>query len=183
MRIVAGAAKGRRLTAPPEGTRPTSDRVREAMFNTLAARVRLDGARVLDLFAGTGAVGLEALSRGAAEAVFVEQGRAALTVLRRNIETVGLPGAAVIARPVASYLSDGAAEPFDLVFADPPYALDNDEVIGVLAGLDSGWLAEDARVVVERSDRTESFSTAETFVTPEFEKRYGDTVLWYGRAR
>lgn len=181
MRVVAGSRGGRRLTAPPgRSTRPTSDRVREALFSSLG---ELDGARVLDLFAGTGAVGLEALSRGAAEAVFVEQGRAATTVLRRNIETVGLPGATVIARPVASYLSDGAAEPFDLVFADPPYALDNDEVIGVLAGLDGGWLAEDARVVVERSDRTESFTAAETFVTPEFEKRYGDTVLWYGRAR
>ena len=184
MRIVSGAAKGRRLAPPPEGTRPTSDRVREAMFNTLAASVLFDGARVLDLFAGTGAVGLEALSRGAAEVVFVEKGRAALAVLRRNIDTVGLPGARVEARPVAAYLGEGGGEPFDLVFVDPPYAQDNDAVVRVLERLErAGWLAPAARVVVERSARTPSFVTAEMFVTPEFEKRYGDTVLWYGLAR
>ncbi|WP_375489786.1 16S rRNA (guanine(966)-N(2))-methyltransferase RsmD [uncultured Jatrophihabitans sp.] len=184
MRIVAGAAKGRRLAPPPEGTRPTSDQVREAMFNTLAASMSMDCARVLDLFAGTGAVGLEALSRGAAQAVFVEKGRAALAVLRRNIETVALPGATVIARPVAQYLADEAPEPFDLVFLDPPYALDRDKIGEVVARLGAGgWLAEEARLVMERSAHSERLVAAETFVTPDFEKRYGDTVLWYGRRR
>jgi 16S rRNA (guanine966-N2)-methyltransferase len=184
VRIVAGAAKGRRLAPPPDGTRPTSDRVREALFNSLAASVRLDGARVLDLFAGTGAVGLEALSRGAAAAVFVEKGRQALAVLRRNITAVGLPGATVVGRPVSAYLADAADEPFDLVFADPPYALGDDALADVLARLaGSGRLAADASVVVERSTRSAPGDWSGIPITPVAEKRYGDTVLWYGRAR
>jgi 16S rRNA (guanine966-N2)-methyltransferase len=183
MRIVAGAAKGRRLAPPPEGTRPTSDRVREALFNSLAATMRIDGARVLDLFAGTGAVGLEALSRGAAEAVLVEKGRSALAVLRRNVETVGLPGARVVPRPVSAFLTDEPVGPFDLVFADPPYAY-GDKVYGVVASLVTrGWLAPDAFVVVEGSARNLPTAYASDSITSFAEKRYGDTVLWYGRAR
>src|ERR1700744_564065 len=98
-RIVAGRAKGRRLAVPPRGTRPTSERAREALFSSLAGLLDLDGARVLDLFAGTGAVGLEALSRGAASATFVESDRVAADLLRRNIESVGLPGAELYRRP------------------------------------------------------------------------------------
>lgn len=184
MRIVAGLAKGRRLVAPASGTRPTSDRAREALFNSLAATLRMDGARVLDLYAGTGAVGLEALSRGAAEAVFVETGRAALDALRRNVEAVGLPGATVVARPVLSYLAAEPGQPFDLVFADPPYDLDNDTLAGVLAALSQHpWLGEDGYLVVERSARSGPPPWPEPFVTPERERRYGDGVLWYGRRR
>ncbi len=183
MRIVAGAARGRRLAAPPDGTRPTSDRVREALFNTLAASRPLEGARVLDLFAGTGAVGLEALSRGAAEAVFVERGRAALAVLRRNIATVALPGALVLARPVGAVLDVAPERPFDLVFADPPYAY-GDKIAGVVAALHThGWLAPGALVVLEMSARNPPTGWAHDCVTPVAEKRYGDTLLWYGRAR
>jgi 16S rRNA (guanine966-N2)-methyltransferase len=184
VRIVAGLAKGRRLVTPATGTRPTSDRAREALFNSLAATVHLDGARVLDLYAGTGAVGLEALSRGAAHAVFVETGRAALDALRRNVEAVGLAGATVIARPVGSYLATAPEQPFDLVFADPPYDLDNEALAGVLGALaQPGWLGSDGYLVVERSARSGPPPWPEPFVTPERERRYGDGVLWYGRRR
>lgn len=193
MRIVAGLAKGRRLTAPAGATRPTSDRAREALFNSLAALLDLDGGRVLDLFAGTGAVGLEALSRGAAEAVFVESDRAALEVLRRNVEAVGLPGATVVRRPVAAFL-DGAADAgtdtrtdartdgrFDFVFADPPYALD-DAALGTLLTklVDGAHLADHAVVVVERSARGAGPAWP-TGITPIRDRRYGAGVLWYGR--
>lgn len=183
MRIVAGLAKGRRLAAPAEGTRPTSDRAREAMFNTLGSRMRLDGARVLDLYAGTGAVGLEALSRGASTAVFVEKSRPALDVLRKNVATVGLPGAEVVGRPVSQFLADEPREPFDLVFADPPYADDDASIQQLLHVLvDQGWLAPEAMLVVERASRT-PLGDSVSSVTPVAEKRYGDSVLWYGRAR
>lgn len=184
MRIVAGLAKGRRLHAPPTGTRPTSDQTREALFNSLATSLRLEGARVLDLYAGTGAVGLEALSRGAAEVVFVESKRAALAVLRRNVTAVGLPGAVVVGRPVSAFLADAADQPFDLVFADPPYELSDRGLAEVLdAIVRCAWLAEDAVLVVERSARSEPPPWPERFVTPTGEKRYGDSVLWYGRRR
>jgi 16S rRNA (guanine966-N2)-methyltransferase len=184
VRIVAGLAKGRRLVAPASGTRPTSDRAREALFNSLAATLRLDGARVLDLYAGTGAVGLEALSRGAAEAVFVETRRAALDALRRNIEAVGLPGATVVARPVGTFLAAEPEQPFDLVFADPPYELDNVALDGVLRTLaQRGWLGADGYLVVERAARSGPPPMPEAFITTERERRYGDAVLWYGRRR
>jgi 16S rRNA (guanine966-N2)-methyltransferase len=183
LRIVAGAAKGRRLATPAGATRPTSDRAREALFSSLGHLIELDGARVLDLFAGTGAVGLEALSRGAAEAVFVESNRAALDVLRRNVETVGLSGATVVGRPVASYLKTPPEHAFDLVFADPPYDLPDDAVASFLAQLgEPGWLRGDAYVVVERAARSGPPQWPAGFITPERERRYGDGVLWYGRA-
>jgi 16S rRNA (guanine966-N2)-methyltransferase len=183
VRIVAGLAKGRRLTPPAGGTRPTSDRAREALFNSLAALLDLDGARVLDLFAGTGAVGLEALSRGADEAVFVESDRAATEVLRRNADAVGLPGVRVVRSPVAAFLAGTADAPYDFVFADPPYALDDDVLAATLSRLvDGGWLAEDAVVVVERSARGPGPVWPDR-VTSLRDKRYGAGVLWYGRRR
>jgi 16S rRNA (guanine966-N2)-methyltransferase len=182
MRIVGGAAKGRRLAAPAAATRPTSDMAREAMFNSLAGTVRLDGGRVLDLFAGTGAVGLEALSRGAAEIVLVERDRAALDVLRRNVATVGLPGASVVARAVATYLAEPPGEPFDLVFADPPYATSRETVYRLLAQLsEPAWLADGAMVVVESGAHTGPSDWAASFLTLERQKRYGDSELWYFR--
>jgi 16S rRNA (guanine966-N2)-methyltransferase len=183
VRIVAGLAKGRRLAAPADGTRPTSDRAREALFNSLATQLELEGARVLDLYAGTGAVGLEALSRGAAEAVLVESNRAALAVLRRNVQTVGLPGAAVVGRSVASYLRTVPERPFALVFADPPYDLGDEELADVLAALaQPGLLAPGAWVVVERAARGGPPGWPAGLITPDRERRYGDGVLWYGRA-
>jgi 16S rRNA (guanine966-N2)-methyltransferase len=184
MRIVGGTARGRRLAAPATGTRPTSDRTREALFNTLASMLAIDGARVLDLYAGTGAVGLEALSRGAAEAVLVESNRRALDVLRRNVELVAVPGAVVVGRPVATYLATAPEAPFDLVFADPPYALHDAKLAEVLIRLaQPGWLADDAVVVVERSARARAPEPPDGLLTPVAERRYGDSLLWYGRPR
>jgi 16S rRNA (guanine966-N2)-methyltransferase len=183
LRIVGGLAKGRRLAGPPRGTRPTSDRAREALFNSLAGLVDLEGGRLLDLYAGTGAVGLEALSRGTAEAVFVESGRAALAVLRRNIQTVGLPGARVVDRPAAGYLAGPPDGTFDVVFADPPYAIGEDALGALLTAVTQrDWVAADAVVVVERSARAGAPRWPAGIVELR-RRRYGDGVLWYGRRR
>ncbi len=150
-RIIGGVAGGRRIAVPPRGTRPTTDRVRESLFNILAARCELTGVAVLDLYAGSGALGLEALSRGADSAVFVESDQRAAGVLARNIETLGLPGATLRRGPVAAVLAAGAGAPVDLVLADPPYDVDAAQVGAVLAALtDHGWVREEAVVVVER---------------------------------
>lgn len=181
-RIVGGQARGRHLAVPPRGTRPTSDRAREALFNTLRSELDIEGSRVLDLFAGSGAVGLEALSRGAATAVFVENDRRAAAVLADNVAMLGLPGAVVRRLNADSYLAaTGADEPFDLVFADPPYALSAGAVANVLAQLvDGAWLAEDAVVVIERSARDpEPLWPNE--IKPIKQRRYGEGCLWYGR--
>jgi 16S rRNA (guanine966-N2)-methyltransferase len=180
-RIIGGTARGRRLDVPPHGTRPTSDRAREALFNTLATHLDLDGARVLDLFAGSGALGLEALSRGAAAAEFVESDRAACQVLRRNIAALGLPGAAVHPVPVAGYLRGAPGEPFDLVLADPPYSLDEQPLAELLAELaDPRWLTASAIVVLERPSSAPPPSWP-SGLTVMKTKRYGLAVLWYGR--
>lgn len=181
-RIVGGVAKGRRLAVPARGTRPTSERAREALFNTLRGLVELDGAHVLDLFAGTGSVGLEALSRGAASVTLVESDRAAAEIVRRNVETVGLPGATVHRRPAAAFLVNGGTDhPYDLAFADPPYAYRDDYLAALLTALaEPGWLAEQAVVVVERPARggEPQWPGGIELVT---QRRYGDGVLWYGR--
>ncbi|ASF12541.1 hypothetical protein NBRGN_016_01990 [Nocardia brasiliensis NBRC 14402] len=153
-RIVAGTAGGRRLRVPPAGTRPTSDRVREALFSALDARIDFDGARVLDLYAGSGALGLEALSRGAAHALLVESDRKAAAIVRGNIADLGLPGAELRLGTVSSVLALGGAGEFDLVFSDPPYAVETDAVLADLRALTRGWLRPDALVVVERSIRS-----------------------------
>jgi 16S rRNA (guanine966-N2)-methyltransferase len=183
-RIVGGSAKGRRLAVPARGTRPTSDRAREALFSSLAGLLELPGSRVLDLFAGSGAVGLEALSRGAAAVTFVESDRAACEVLRHNIETVGLDGTEVHRRPAATFLvTAGSDEPFDLVFADPPYSFGEQPLGALLATLaQSQWLAEHAVVVVERSARGPEPQWPDTIEAVK-QKRYGEGLLWYGRRR
>ncbi|MEO9138534.1 MAG: 16S rRNA (guanine(966)-N(2))-methyltransferase RsmD [Jatrophihabitans sp.] len=183
MRIVAGQAKGRRLTGPVDGTRPTSDRARESLFNSLRQWLDLEGSHVLDLYAGTGAVGLEAMSHGAASAVFVESDRRAAEVLRRNIDMVGLPGAQIVRRPVEKVVAEPAARSADLVFLDPPYALDDATVVDVLSGLlDHGWLAPSSIIVLERSARGAPVSWPDG-IAPEQHRRYGEGVLWYGRRR
>ena len=175
-RIVGGVAGGRHLIVPPRGTRPTTDRVRESVFNVLAARMDFAGLRVLDLYAGSGALGLEALSRGAVSVLFVENDRRAADVITRNIATVGLPGATVRRAPVASVLA-GSPTPMDLVFADPPYEVSATEVESALERLgDHGWLAEDAVIIVERSAMSPSLTwPAGWEVWPE--RRYGDTRI------
>lgn len=173
---MAGKAGGRRLKVPPRGTRPTSERVREALFNALDVAGELDGARVLDLYAGSGALGLEALSRGAADAWFVEADRRAADVLRGNIADVGL-GGTVRAAPVEAVVAAPAPLPFDLVLADPPYAVDATALGRMLTALgEGGWLGEGALVVIERAARDGAPGWPPGF-TPTREKRYGDTAL------
>lgn len=151
-RIIGGAAGGRRIAVPPRGTRPTTDRVRESLFNILSARLQLTGLKVLDLYAGSGALGLEALSRGAAAALFVESDPRTASVIARNIETLGLRGATLRRGAVASVLTAGTAAAFDLVLADPPYDVDAAEVEAVLAALPAhGWVHERSVAVVERA--------------------------------
>jgi 16S rRNA (guanine966-N2)-methyltransferase len=180
-RLISGAAGGRRLKVPATGVRPTGDRAREGLFNSLGSLVDLDGARVLDLYAGSGALGLEALSRGAAEVVLVENGPRVLPVLRANLAAVGLPGARVVAGSVPTVVAGRALGAFDLVLADPPYAVAVDEVLGVLAALTgNGWLAPDAVVVVERSSREEPWEWP-TPLAGLRDRRYGEAVLRYGR--
>ncbi|MGW4365160.1 16S rRNA (guanine(966)-N(2))-methyltransferase RsmD [Nocardia takedensis] len=176
-RIVAGAAGGRRLRVPPAGTRPTSDRVREALFSALEARWDLDGLRVLDLYAGSGALGLEALSRGASAAVLVEADRKAAAVVRGNIADLGLPGADLRVGQVATVLAQGTTAEFDVVFADPPYDLDTASVEADLVALvRHGWLSEDAMVIVERSARSPEISWPAGFTAAK-PRRYGETRL------
>jgi 16S rRNA (guanine966-N2)-methyltransferase len=180
-RIISGTAGGRRLKVPRAGVRPTGDRAREGLFNSLGSLLDLDGARVLDLYAGSGALGLEALSRGAAEAVFVENGGGVLPVLRDNIAAVGVRGAVVLPASVPAVVAGPATAGFDLVFADPPYAAPVAEVLGVLSGLvENGWLAPDAVVVVERSSREQPWEWPTPLIGVR-DRRYGEAVLRYGR--
>lgn len=154
MRIVAGRFKGRALTSPTgQATRPTSDRARAAIFNMLehsSWRRPLAGARVIDLFAGTGALGLEALSRGAASALFVETGPAAVAALRSNIAALGVGPAARILERDAARLPPHAGSPHDLAFLDAPYRKGLTEAALAALGL-GGWLAPDATVIAEQA--------------------------------
>jgi 16S rRNA (guanine966-N2)-methyltransferase len=188
MRIIAGTARGRRLAAPPgEATRPTSDRAREGLFSTLASlRGDLSGARVLDLYAGSGAVGLEALSRGAAHALLVESAAGVAALVRVNVRTAGLPGAELavtrVERLVAAPPPGDPPDRYDVAFLDPPYAVTDDELRSVLAGLLAhGWLTGDALVVVERATRGGDFDWPSGYA-PQRSRRYGEGTLWYGRA-
>jgi 16S rRNA (guanine966-N2)-methyltransferase len=184
-RIVAGRIGGRRLEVPPAGTRPTSDRTREALFSAWTASLgSFDGLRVLDLYAGSGAIGLEAWSRGAASVVLVESASAAVLVLKANVAALVEPAAAVqvISTRAEVAVRELQGAPFDVVFADPPYAMDAAEVAGVLTTLvDRGLLAGDASVVVERGAR-EAWEWP-AGIDAARDRRYGDSVLWYGRAR
>ncbi len=185
-RIIAGAARGRRL-AVPKGTvtRPTSDRAREGLFATVAAILGpLHGARVLDLFAGSGAVGLEALSRGAARVVFVESDARVARVIRANVAVVALPGGEVVCDRVERFLRRGPGDDpaVDLVVADPPYAVSGAEVTGMLAALTSrGWLKPGALVAVERATRSGAVAWPGGYI-PDRSRRYGEATFWYGLA-
>lgn len=184
-RIVAGRAKGRRLAVPGTGTRPTSDRAREALFSALESalldRGGLVGTRFLDLYAGSGAVGLEALSRGAREVLLVEADRAAAQVLRRNIDTVDLDGATVQVAAVEQLVRSTAGTQYDVAFLDPPYVTADDDVVDVLASLARRhWLAADALVVVERASRGPGLAWPVGFDGLR-SRRYGEATLWFGR--
>lgn len=186
MRIVAGTAGGRRLAVPTgSNTRPTSERVREAVFAALISeRGPLTGVAVLDLFAGSGALSLEALSRGAASAVLVEREAAAAASARRNVAALALPGAVVVRAPVARYLTR-RPNPVAVAFADPPYSLPEGELTAVLHALTAGWLRPGASVVLERSTRSPQPDWPAGF-RPGRIRTYGDTAVhparWAGPA-
>ncbi|WP_067571658.1 16S rRNA (guanine(966)-N(2))-methyltransferase RsmD [Nocardia acidivorans] len=188
-RIISGTAGGRRLRVPPAGTRPTSDRVREALFNLVAARMDFDDLRVLDLYAGSGALGLEALSRGASHALLVESDRKAAAIIRGNISDLGLPGADLRMNTVAGTLGRNAAGalalapssppggPYDLVFSDPPYAVEVEEVnADLLALAEGGWLHDGALIVIERSTRSPEITWPKGY-SPLTPRTYGETRL------
>lgn len=178
MRIVGGALRGRALAAPHGlAIRPTTDRTREAVFNVLTHRFggQLEGARVLDLFAGTGALGVEALSRGAAHCVFIEESAEGRGLIRTNVETFGLQGRTKIFRRDATALGDaGTFAPFGLVFADPPYRKGLGER-ALASALRGGWLAPGALCVVEEAADA-SFAAPEGFDIVD-ERHYGDTIV------
>ena len=172
MRVIAGAHKGRRLVAPPgRGTRPTSDRVREALFSILGARVA--DARVLDLFAGSGALGIEALSRGAAAATFVETDAAAIRSIRGNL--AGVDGGEVVRRDARAFLRTARedARQYDLVFLDPPYR--HAETLGRSLGEAVAAVLAPGGVAVSESDRRAPL-TLDPLILDD-ERRYGDTLI------
>ena len=180
-RLISGTAGGRRLKVPPSGVRPTGDRAREGLFNSLGTLLDLEGAAVLDLYAGSGALGLEALSRGAGQVVFVENGSRVLPVLRANLDAVGLPGGRILSGSVPTVVAGPPPGRFDLVLADPPYATPAAEVVGVLTALaDGGWLTEEGVVVVERSSREQPWEWP-TPLRGIRDRRYGEALLRYGR--
>ncbi len=179
-RIVAGSHGGRRIVVPRGAlTRPTSERVREALFSLLEARGVLDGARVLDLFAGSGALGLEAASRGARHVVLVDSGGPAVDAARRNVADLALPGVEVVHAPVQRFLAGRRSGPADVALLDPPYAMDDAVLAEVLAALVAGdWLSEGAVVVVERSVRSPQPGWPPRLRPEARARRHGETVLW-----
>ena len=184
MRVIAGSARGHRLEAPAgRDVRPTADRVREALFSSIGPRVV--GARVLDLFAGSGALAVEALSRGATAATLVERDRRAAAVAERNLARTRLAGRALLMRcDAAAFATEPRGGPFDLVLADPPYQDPLPEVYRLLSGLHAaGALAPGVTVVVERDRRDPHLETdPPPFLALDRRRVYGDTVLLYLRA-
>jgi len=185
-RVIAGTARGRRLEVPSGmTTRPTADRAREGLFSSLLSLLDLEGARVLDLYAGSGALGLEALSRGAGSATLVESDPAAVAVLRANAAHLGFTAAHVVAQPVERFLASDHSDTsdaggavgrprYDLVLLDPPYELELEPVLGEL----HPWLAPDAVVVAERRTRRSTFVWPAGYERVR-ERTYGEATLWY----
>lgn len=183
-RIIGGAAGGRRLQTPKgDATRPTSDRVREALFSAVESWCgSLHDLRVLDLYAGSGAIGLEAWSRGAAAVLLVESDRRAAALISANARSLGCEAAEVVAASVRTALGGEPGAPYDLVFADPPYPLSEEALAEDLRALvEHGWLAPGALVIVERSARSPE-PVWPPGLERERDKRYGETRLWYAVA-
>lgn len=180
--MIAGIAGGRRLAVPPgNSTRPTSDRAREGIFSTIGSLLGVPD-RALDLFAGSGAVGLEALSRGASHALLVESDARAVRTIRENVKSLGLAGAVVRADRVERVVAQPPQAAYDLVFADPPYALADDAVTRILEALrDNGWLVPGALVAVERETRGKDLQWPPGFQEARA-RRYGEATVWYGHA-
>ncbi len=181
MRIIAGEFRGRALASVGKGDagahlRPTTDRVRESLFNVLTHQIDFDGLRVLDLFAGTGALGLEALSRGAAHATFVDDGRVAQGLIRKNIEVTGSADRTNLIRRDATRLPVNPGEPYDLIFLDPPYGKGMGQK-ALSAAVTGGWLTEDALVVWEENS---PMVAPDGFIQQD-SRKYGDThisLMW-----
>jgi len=183
-RIIGGSAGGRRLKTPTgDSTRPTSDRVREALFSAIdSATGSITGLRFLDLYAGSGAVGLEARSRGAGVVTLVEHNRWTASLIRQNAKTLGFSRVEVTTSTVARALVHPPRAPYDLVFLDPPYAVDQAEVCEALTSLrQHDWVAAGSLVILERSTRDPDLAWPEGFRGLR-SKRYGETTLWYGHA-
>lgn len=185
-RVIAGRAGGRRLAVPPgNGTRPTSDRAREGLLSTWQSLLGgpLSGERVLDLYAGSGAVGLEALSRGASHTLLVEADARAARTIRENVKSLGLPGAEVRAGKAEQIVQQPApAQPYDIVFLDPPYRVTDHDLREILLTLRAEhWLVPEALVTVERSTRGGEFVWPPGFEAVKA-RRYGEGTFWYGRA-
>lgn len=183
-RIIGGTAGGRRLATPRgQTTRPTGDRVREALFSAVESRCgSLDGLRFLDLYAGSGAIGLEAWSRGAGVVTLVEQDRRIAALITRNAGSLGFSRAKVVVSSVATALRTPPIAPYDVVFSDPPYLLCGEAVTADLAALVAhGWLVPGALLVVERAGRSEDLVWP-TGLQGDRSKRYGETMIWYGHA-
>ncbi|MEO6942086.1 MAG: 16S rRNA (guanine(966)-N(2))-methyltransferase RsmD [Terrimesophilobacter sp.] len=185
-RIIAGFAGSLALTVPGTGTRPTSDRVREAIFSALQSRDAVSGARVVDLYAGSGALGLEAASRGAATVTLVERGSAAVKACRDNVARVlrnapktAQPTISVAAQAVATFLVESTAT-WDLALIDPPYEVENDELDHALAAL-APRLSPEAIIVVERAARSAEPAWP-AGITLDRSRNYGDTTLWWASA-
>jgi 16S rRNA (guanine966-N2)-methyltransferase len=180
-RVIAGVAGGRPLVAPKgRTTRPTSDRVKEAIFASLSADPGLAGRSVLDLYAGSGGLGLEAASRRATRVVLVEQDRQALLALRSNVSTLGIEGVDVVSDKVERFLAKPDGSDFDIVLIDPPYSLDVGPVLQQL--VDGRWLGESATVVVERATR-DAVIAWPGVLEPLRERSYGDTTVCFARHR
>lgn len=182
-RIIGGTARGRTLRTPVgRATRPTSDRVREALFSSLEATFgTLEAVAFLDAYAGSGAVGLEAASRGASWVTFVERERGAAAVIAANSRALGFPSVAVFSGSASTFAASTPSHAFEVAFLDPPYDVRGEIVASLLSALGGqGWLAPGAVVVVERSRRSDPWEWPVGF-QGDRDKRYGDTVLWYGR--
>ena len=181
-RIIGGVAGSLTISTPSGATRPTSDRVREAWFSILESRSMIEGAHVLDLFAGSGALGLEAASRGAASVVFVESHAPAARVIRSNIESLRnalspTTSLTVVTSPVASYLQATHTPLCDLAFLDPPYDVDT-ATMDTLLGALLPQMAEGGLVMIERSSRSQPPSWPVEF-DPEKPRKYGETTLYF----
>lgn len=178
MRVIAGSAKGRRLGPVPPGVRPVSDRAREGLFSSLAAEIA--EARVLDLYAGTGAMGIEALSRGAERAVFVDRSTESCAVIQSNLALTGLRDpATVVAANALAFLTghDRSAGPFDLALLDPPYDLEGPDLAVVLRELSAGWLAEDGWTVALTRGVKSSTPVIPVHWAVARQLRYGDGLV------
>jgi 16S rRNA (guanine966-N2)-methyltransferase len=175
VRVIAGSAKGRRLVDVPEGVRPVSDRVREGLFSSLGDRI--EGAHVLDLYAGTGALGIEALSRGAVDALFVDRDRGSVAAIRQNLARTGFEERARVVRDEAVRALEGSDRSYDLVFVDPPYEADPADVELALAALSANDLLRAGFTVVVTRGRRSSTLVIPVDWSPARRLAYGDSVV------